>query len=269
MPTTQRQIPWVRYWDTVARGLPSGVCQVDDACMAAWETFGHESASRLFGDNPLACDPDIHPDAHIIGDWLESSGREATEMQVAFWLAYFVRNEWSRRPKPTPAKHRALYQRISELCIELSAAMDATGNPYQHGGGHGLTHACTRALLTDVEVDCFVYACNMARGIETKGKTPSIRDRDLWEYGVLGCFGLPTMQELLERVATIAERLKAEGPIHVQPAKQGAERGYFVRRTAQLFQRRYGEQPHEVIAALTTIALGEVTDRALVAKLLA
>ncbi|MGH8118337.1 MAG: hypothetical protein ACREPY_15080 [Rhodanobacteraceae bacterium] len=268
MPTSKAQLPWVRYWDEAATcpQPPGGPFQVDDACIVALQIFGAHSPPDLFGGNPLACDPDRHADAQVIREWLASKSRDPSDLQVIFWFAYFARNEWARRPKRTRTQHRALYRHIRELSTELRAAMDATGSAYLGGHGHGFVNTSLRALLTDDETDAFISSCNIARGVTTTARSPSARERLVWEH----MFGaLPTMQELLVRMTTAALRLEVQGPIHAQPKKRGAERGYFVRRIAQLFQRRYGEQPHEVIAALATIALGGATDRELVAKLLA
>lgn len=131
---------------------------------------------------------------------------------------------------------------------------------HEFGRGHGLQNLHVTMLLNDYERK------RLARTLGIEKDAHDARDVALLAEGKLR---FPTMQRLLERLAATAELLQLDGPIHPQPAKRGAERGYFIRRMGELFQRRYGEQPHEVIAALTTIALGEATDRELVAKLLA
>lgn len=144
---------------------------------------------------------------------------------------------------------------------KIRGSLDETGSIYIRGGGYGMELMGVRALLTDDEAADFESACS--HSMET-------RNRSGTETGFIEHEpSLPTVQELLERVASAAQRLEKQGPIHAQPNKRGAERGYFVRRMGEVFQRRYGEQPHEVLAALTTIALGEATERELVAKLLA
>jgi len=211
--------------------------------------------SFRFGDGvKLACDPATHPDAESVHHWLERKQKPLDEFEVVVWLMVCVRHEWMHLPHRTRTQHRELFQRIARLCRELDAAMEETGDLYFRGGGYGLMDAGVRQLMTDSEIVEFDSACN-------QGSEPHNGGEDKPE--------LPRVQELLERIASAAERLERQGPIHAQPNKRGAERGYFVRRMGELFQQRYGEQPHEVIAALTTIALGEATDRELVAKLLA
>lgn len=264
-------VPWVRYWGDGA--LPSGPFQVDDACIAALEAL-HPNGERAaapehFGGNPLACDPDAHPDAATIKAWLANSARAADDLRVIFWLAYFVRNEWARLPKRTRAEHSRLYSRIAKLCRELRGAMQETGARDLGDWGWGLQHTPTLSLLNDDEAARLIDACT--RVATGDGGKKSIGSAERRLLGILLSWptSIPDVPMLLERLEAKAKLLDVEGPLHTQPKKRGAERGYFVRRTAELFQKQYGEQPHEVIAALTTIALGEATDRELVAKLLA
>lgn len=268
------QLKVLHYWGDADPLGDSEAVAVDDACIAAMETL-HASGNRhavtgQFGGNPLACNPDKHPDAKVISGWIASVGHPPSDLQVIFWLAYIVRNEWAHFPKRTRTGHREIYLRIARLCRELRAAMDETDMPFMQGDGHGVQTLSMLELLTNRELDNVAKACDTARGTHEKSRVFSKRERRL--FALLLTFDdavMPTMQTLLERLEREARRLEREGPIHSQPTKRGAERGYFVRRMGELFQRRYGEQPHEVIAALTTIALGETTDRELVAKLLA
>lgn len=224
-------------------------------------TAVHEvSKARKFfraGSVGLATDPATHPDSQIIREWV----KDPREFDVLVWLAASVIREWEVLPHRTQAEHRELFQRIGRLCRELNAAIDETGDGYIRGGGFGLARVGVRDLMTDGEAAVFEKACNSS--VETKNRSGT--EHGHFEPGP----DLPRVDQLLERVASAARRLEKDGPIHSQPAKRGAKRGYFIRRMGELFQQRHGEQPHEVIAALTTIALGEATDRELVAKLLA
>lgn len=206
-------------------------------------------------------DPAEHPDSRVVRDWLARTKRNSEDFGVIVWAASFVRSEWVMIPHRTQAQHRALFRRIAELASDLAKTMDDTGTPYVRGGGYGMEFMGVRSLLTGSEAAEFVSSC--AHDMETQNRSDTVAGFMEHEPS------LPTVQELLERVASAAQRLEKQGPLHAQPNKRGAERGYFVRRMGELFQRRYGEQPHEVIAALTTIALGEATDRELVTKLLA
>lgn len=194
-----------------------------------------------------------HPDIAIIADWLETLGKPVSEVGVMYWFAIAARAEWRKLPKRTLSEHRELFERISRLTVELSEALDETGDFYFRGGGWGLRGASVGALLTDSERLTFAQA--MVAG-EYDIDSPQISAT--W----------PRFEELLGRIQKAAWRLSDKGPVHTQPRKRGAERGYFVRRMGQLFEQRYGACPFEAIAALTTVALGEATDRELVAKLL-
>jgi hypothetical protein len=272
MDAAKTPVPWVHYWGDNAR--PSGSFQVDDACVTALQTL-HPKGERAaapehFGGNPLACNPDKHGDAAVIRDWLASTKHESGDLQVIFWLAYFVRNEWAKLPKRTRSEHRELYGHVAKLCRDLRNAMDSTDTGHLDGTGYGLQRASTLALLTEDEVDNLVDAC-VRTATETGARVPldHAQRRLLGILNTPPCAGLPNFQELLGRLEAQAKLLELDGPMHPQPQKRGAERGYFIRRIGELFARRYRERPHEVIAALTTIALGEATDRELVAKLLA
>ena len=201
----------------------------------------------------LACDPFEHPDSRVIREWLDKSSKDPEELHVIAYLSLGVRSEWKMLPQRTRSQHRELFKGIAALCRELKDALSSTDDPYRRGGGYGLSHASVRDLLTDDEQATFHKALDTGP-----------YKLDDWEMGST----FPRMEELLDRVASAAERLEQQGPIHSQPNKRGAERGYFVRRMCELFIQRYGVLPYEVIAALTTIALGEATDRELVAKLM-
>lgn len=271
MAAKQPEIPWFRYWNDPPCVNPEPPFQVDDACMEAIRALHPNSKGGLepghFGTNIFPANPDKHPDARVISRWLALIHRDAGELRVIFWFAFFVRNEWANFPKRTPTEHRELFENIATLCRKLREAMDRTDMPFKDGMGHGLKHMRLCALLKDTEMDSVVSAYDHARG--RANGWPDLTGDERRLVDLFLCYGFPTMQMLLDRVANEARRLQEQGPLHTQPSKRGAERGYFVRRIGELFQRRYGEQPHAVIAALATIALGEATDRELVPKLLA
>lgn len=194
-----------------------------------------------------------HPDSGLIKEWIGKRKLDDAEFNVLMWCADLVSQEWDLAPHFTNTEHRQKFSRVAELCEELQEALTATGADYAGGRGVGLCGATILSLVAADEFDPFDF----------------IRSEGVKDYVVNADFVLLTMETLLQRLATAANRLAEEGPIHSQPRKHGAKRGYFVRRMGEIFSRRYAEQPHEVIAALTTIALGEATDRELVAKLLA
>ena len=271
MAAKQPEVPWFRYWNEPPSVNPKPPFQVDDACIEAMRALHPTSDGGLepghFGGNIFATNPDKHPDARIIREWLASIDRDARELQIIFWFAFFVCNEWANFPKRRPNEHDELFESIATLCHELRDAMDRTEMPFKDGIGHGLKHMHVSALLKDFEMDCVVSAYDHARSRQNGWPSLTCDERRL--VSLFLSLGFPTMQVLLDRVANEAQRLQKQGPLHTQPSKRGANRGYFVRRAGEMFQRRYGEQPHEVIAALATIALGEATGRELVGKLLA
>lgn len=203
------------------------------------------------GEVSVGAWPD-HPDLIKVKDWLKRRDAAPDELEVIYWLAVNARAEWEHLPKRTASEHRELHARIQRLCMELDAALNETGSIYYRGGGHGLVAASVRALLTDSEKSALDVALEGSGGVNN------------WEHS----WAFPTVEEILERVGVAAKRLHDAGPIHAQPNKRGAERGYFVRRMGDLFQKRYGECPAEVLAAVTSVALTEATDRELVTKLL-
>lgn len=225
--------------------------------VAALESARQGRAADARSRPGLATDPARHADAVIIRGWLSRIKREPSEFDVICYLAVFVRNEWATMPRRTAKEHRALFRRIRVLCRELLKALWETGADYIPSGGLGLRSLRMLDLITDAERAEFEADLVPVDSGEVG---------DDFRLAPGAC--LPTVAELLQRVAAAAQRLEEQGPLHAQPTKRGAERGYFVRRMGALLQQRYGEQPHEVIAALTTIALGEATDRELVTKLL-
>jgi len=214
---------------------------------------------HLHQNTILATDPSKHADADVIRAWLKAKSKSSFEFEVIVWLARAVRGEWAVLPHRTQSQHRELFQRIARLCRELREAMDETGALYRSDGGQGLMDVNVRQLFSEHEHAEFEAAYKQVEQIYSRSKSGN----EFVEYEP----ELPDVDDMLERIANAAERLERQGPLHTQPNKHGAERGYFVRRIGELIAQRYGEQPLEVIAALTTIALGEATDRELVAKL--
>lgn len=208
----------------------------------------------MFGRNLSPFSLHEHPDLESVDSWLESIEKPVVEVAVILWLSHSVRSEWSELPKRTPNAHRELFGRIERLCADLEAAINETGHDYYiRGGGWGLRNVSVSNLLTDDERTALRGDLNASKS------SPDGRQAGM---------ALPDLAELLRRTRQEAARLKAQGPLHGQPTKRGAERGYFVRRMHELLLQRYGAAPHEVLAALATVVLDEVTDRELVAKLL-
>lgn len=194
-----------------------------------------------------------HPDVRKIERWLGKREAPPEDSTVVFWLSIAVRNEWEKLPRRTKAQHRALYKRIETLCTDLEEALKETGHTFLRSGGWGMQDATVVDLMTDPEI--------ATADDVMAGGTYSLGNFQLYSI-------FPKMEDLLARFAVAAKQLSSQGPAHNQPNKRGAERGYFVRRMSELFFRRYEESPADVIAAVTTIALSEPTDRELVAKLL-
>lgn len=237
-------------------GLPEHEAGADDWIMSsaykdAMQEINRGRSSFCFGGVGVGSWPD-HPDLVTVKDWLKKRDAKSDELEVVYWLAKHVRNEWAHLPQRTPSDHRELYAKIQRLCSELDAALYDTGSYYFRGGGHGLMGASVLQLLTDAESTELKEALIDSDGIDILTMNWTI----------------PHMDELLRRLGLAAKRLHDVGPLHSQPNKRGAERGYFVRRMADIFLRRYGEVSAEVLAAITSVALGEATDRELVAKLL-
>lgn len=227
------------------------ILELGEAFVKAAIEVNRGRSSFTGGDVTVGAWPD-HPDLLKVKDWLERRNSEPDELEVIYWLATNVRAEWEHLPKRTTTEHRELHARIQRLCVELDAALRETGSPYYRGGGHGLMAASVRELLTDSEKSALSQALADSGGIDNAEVN--------WAF--------PRMDDLLKRLGAAAKRLHDAGPMHSQPNKRGAERGYFVRRMGELFQQRYGEAPAEVLASITTVALDEVTDRELVTKLL-
>lgn len=198
-----------------------------------------------------------HPDRKIVEGWLKKVRPDEGEMSVFVYLCGHVLAEWDAIPRRTITEHR-IFNDIEDAANNLLKLIEQTGSGYYRGGGHGLQHARVSELLLPSEqkaiLDPLVDALDKNDDGDFLGGHPAHE--------------FPTFEEIVTRVAIASKRLADAGPIHSQPNKRGAERGFFVRRLAEIIQRRYGEVSAEVLAAVATIALNEPTDRELVAKLL-
>ncbi len=194
-----------------------------------------------------------HPDLRVLSHWISKRSEDADELAVMFWLSVMVISEWEFLPKITLTEHRKIYKKIMQSCSELSDLLTRTRSEYRRGGGWGMMYPRVMDLLTEDEMDA-VNGC--MKNSENTGNHMELS------------LALPTVDTLLARLEKAADRLAKKGPIHTQTKKNGAIRGYFVRRIGELFRGRYNECPAEVIAVLTTLALDQETDRELVGKLI-
>lgn len=204
----------------------------------------------------------IHPDRKFIEKWLQTQNMSADELDVICWAATFVLLEWKRGPKRTATEHRKLFHRIESLCGELVQALTESDEHFLDDTSLGLANATVRQLLTNDEQSESYRRLHYVLGPITDA--PAVANL---ATAIQKPFDL-TMEELLKRLAKTAATLGARPPLHTQPKKRGAERGFFVRTMGELFKLRYGVTPVEAIAAISTIALQEPTERELVAKLL-
>ncbi len=190
---------------------------------------------------------ETHPDMAVIADWLEGRGEPAKEACTIFWGSYFALCEWEDLPKLNGKQHVKLHRKVATLCEKLKLALGETNRCAMLGRGIGL-QGLVLNYLTDIEKSAIAAEMRNPDTIE------------MWDFDNAG----PTIDDLLTRIAGEATRLELKGPIHAQPKKRGAERGYFVRRMGEFFTKQYMATPTEIIAALTTISLDQATDRELV-----
>ena len=210
-----------------------------------------QDVSESFGDRFV-----MHPDRLPIQKWLAARNADSGEYEVIILLCNHVISEWNVLPKRTATQHRNLFAEIEATAARLGSLIKQTDADYYRGGGYGLRDASVAHLLTETESAMVDEQWKVTHSEHGGQLDPDFRS------------AMPTFEDLLIRVGQAANRLSTSGPIHTQPNKRGAERGFFVRRIGALFMQRYKECPAEVIASVTTIALNEVTDRELVAKLL-
>jgi hypothetical protein len=165
-----------------------------------------------------------HPELFIVKDWLKLHTVREDELEVIFFLAKSIRSEWTIIKRRTIKQHKEIFQNANSLCIQLIDVLKSTESNYIRDGGHGLACASVWDLLNEDERKFFENVFSE----KLEGR---------FGLEVIGLF--PKMETLLERVANAAKRLEEKGPIHSQPTKRGAERGYFVRRLAEIFTQRY------------------------------
>lgn len=213
------------------------------------------SAYEMIGDRW-----ETHPDRKTVDHWLASIGANDDSL-VIYFASVHVLAEWSTVPARTPRQHRKLFGEIDETARRLMKLLATTEEHYYRGGGHGLQNAAVCDLFTEQErqeVLDAVQAWNESHPV------------DVWENGMPSikpaaeCF--PSMEDLLERIASAAKRLQDAGPLHSQPNKKGAMNGYFIRRMDRLLRQRYDNCPDEVLAAIATVILGVAIDADLVRK---
>lgn len=203
---------------------------------------------------------ETHADKKIIDQWLADLGANDDD-RVIYFVAAHVLAEWWAIPARTVKDHRKLYREIDETAMRLVALLAATEEVYYRGGGHGLRDARVSDLFTEPENQEIV---DVVDAWNEEHPTDEWGDGDIAIKPARACF--PSMEELLERIASAARRLSVAGPLHSQPNKKGALNGYFIRRMDGLLVRRYGKYPAEVLASIASIVLDAVIDADLVKK---
>lgn len=194
-----------------------------------------------------------HPDVGSIARWLTENGRPLDDLGVICYLSLGVLSEWDNAPKFTKAQHEDLYAKIQKKSAELVLALAKTKTTYEKDTPRGLHWASVAQFLNQDEWKGFAFFA------KEKAETAT-------EDDILNAF--PRVSQLLERLASEAERIRVAGPAHQQPNKAGASRGYFVRRMHEAMCIRYQVVPVSILAAVTTVAMNQATDPALVAGLL-
>ncbi len=203
---------------------------------------------------------DTHPDKKVIDRWLLEVGADG-DGKVLYFVCAHVLAEWLAIPARTVKEHRKLYSEIEKTAKRLVMLLTTTEEEYYRGGGHGLRNASVCELFTEDEkreVVDVVDAWNQEHPC------------DEWGDGFMAvkpanvCF--PSMEALLDRIASAATRLNDAGPLHSQPSKKGAMNGYFIRRMDGLLRQRYGKYPTEVLASIASIVLNVAIDGDLVKK---
>lgn len=203
---------------------------------------------------------DTHPDRAVIKKWLEEIDAADDDFRVLYFIASHVITEWLVLPKHTTSAHKKLYSNIQKTSLALKGLLQETGEIYYRGGGHGLKSAFVCDLFTEREAN------DITRTVEGWNEShPEITD-DGTELVQPARTMFPTIEELLDRLASAARRIESQGPVHSQPNKRGALNGYFIRRMGMFLLQRYGEAPTDVLAAMATIALDVVMDDDLAKK---
>ena len=202
---------------------------------------------------------DTHPDRKIIDEWLCAKGA-GQDFRVLYYVSAHVISEWLSLPKRTTKEHRKMFGDIESTCLKLRSMLMETGDTYYRGGGHGLSQALTCDLFDDVETNDILAVLDSWN----ESNPETMVDGSQVVVSARALF--PSMEDLLGRLAAAAKRIGKAGPIHSQPNKRGALNGFFVRRMEGLLRQRYGESPHEVLAAIATIALNVVMDHDLAKK---
>lgn len=230
--------------------LESGATPAMDAAITALRTCGYDfwiTKGIHLRDFWQAFN--AHADLRSVEEWLRKNDRSSEDLEVIFWLTIAVRSEWLRLPKHIATKHEDIYSRIGKLCGDLSHALTETDDLYAGGSGRGMMFAYVLDFLTDQEREPLAIAIRneqSARGWNGPEVFPRV-----------------TVETLLKRLKAAADDRALRGPMHRQPKKRGAERGYFIRRMNKLLASYFGKRtPYAVIAALTAIALNETTTEA-------
>ncbi len=238
----------------VPRELPDGtkVIHLTEAAAIVDEEFKSAGWRFHLGTVPVGDWPNSL-ELKSVKAWLASLGRPEEELEVLYIIAVSLRNEWAWTVKRTAKQHKKLCERITKLSADLADALRDADGVLNPGIALGVRTTEVWQFLSQEEIE---QMFNLNR----------LDDKD-------GNFSRPfitsTVEDVLARLANFAERVKRLEPLHTQPTKHGAERGYFIRRMNEVMRRRYGEVPHHVLASVATVALDEDTSRELVSKLLA
>lgn len=211
-----------------------------------------------------------HPDRRTVENWIAAIPpidgaiklHVEAEYKVIYFLAIHVLSEWQDIPKLAKREHAKLYREITAAVCKLRELMKQTGTQYIRGGGHGLDNALVCDFFTDKESENIlgpIEHWNETHPLDIHHDNGLPLEKPPW-------VDFPSVDEVLERIASAADRLQDAGPIHSQPNKRGAKNGYFIRQMSDLLKARYGTPPDDVLGALASIALGEVVDADLAKK---
>lgn len=137
----------------------------------------------------------------------------------------------------TPAKRRTQLRTIGTRSRELAELLRGTRE---------LNHNILVEFLEQAEIDAF-----LSKVIDNSTGKKKIKKLELMYAGG----SLPSLDELLDRIAAEAERVSHRKPLVRKPKSPNALLHLLVRSLSPWFRKRYGLPLHETVAAIAAVAL--------------
>lgn len=226
------------------------------AFVEARQLFRELQLPVVFRSDETQRDWSHSPELPLVCRWLDSvRPGQTVEIEVVRWASIFLKSAWKALPRRTITGHRRHFNEVSQRAADLAEAL-REGSPLPLVLDEGFNGHRLWQLMSEEEEEAIFGVRPPSSDLDASASYSNLR------------YALPSLPELLDRLAQRAEAAAKLAPRHSQPNRRNAGRADFLRSMHRVLIARYGQSSVEVLASISTIVFSQTMDAELVRKLL-